>query len=986
MRPHRLRLSAFGPFAGTVEVDLDAVSGSGLFLLHGETGAGKTTLLDGIGFALFGRVPGLRAQAKRLRSDHAAADVRTEVQLEVTLAGRYLRVTRSPEQDRPKLRGTGSTTEPARVLLEELVVGRWHTVSTRVGEADRELADLVGMSAEQFYSVVLLPQGDFARFLRAGSEERAALLERLFGADRFRFVEQWLADRRRAVARSVDLAQQQVAQLAARVAQVAEVQVPSPVDSGWAVALAERAERDSRTAEAAATRLSAALDQALADDETARALAARQSRRREALAEQGRLAAVDAAIAALEAEAAAARRSAEVASALDEADAREGAHLAAEQDRRQAALALPAALQDVDATALRTALAGVDARAGRLDAVQADAERAATELAAAATADAAARQAAAEREQLDDALEALPHRRAGAEARRERARQAAVRLPSVQADAERARTAAGDAHALERARRDLEAARERYLQAREAATSAREHAQEVRERRFDAMVAELAASLVDGAPCLVCGATDHPDPAEVQGAAVERAQEQEAQAAADRLREQAERRGEQVAALEATCSTLAGRVDSTPQEAAQQLERCERELERLMAAAGGAEAAAAEVADCEQVESELRARRIAAETAQERATSDAAAARDRAAAAQSVVRAQLDGAPTLDAARMRLAAERLAVAAALTAREAAERAGEQARDAQARAARAAEAAGFADVAAARAARRDDGWRTDADRRLGEHARAHVAVEALLGDPDLDVALDPPAEVAGAAHRLAGARTESELALAEAARRRDRATDLAALVPQLARALTELEPLTQQAAQVRALADLANGQGQNTRRMTLSAYVLAARLEEVAAVASERLLRMTQGRYTLMHTDAGRGAGRAGLGLLVRDAWTGQDRCTSTLSGGETFLASLALALGLADVVAAEAGGARTDALFVDEGFGTLDDQTLEEVMDVLDSLREGGRVVGVVSHVGELRSRIPAQVQVRKGRGGSDIVLIGCEPRVGVAG
>ena len=145
-------------------------------------------------------------------------------------------------------------------------------------------------------------------------------------------------------------------------------------------------------------------------------------------------------------------------------------------------------------------------------------------------------------------------------------------------------------------------------------------------------------------------------------------------------------------------------------------------------------------------------------------------------------------------------------------------------------------------------------------------------------------------------------------------------------------------------------------------------MLAARLEEVAAAASERLLKMTSGRYSLVHTDARRGAGRSGLGLLACDSWTGVDRDTSTLSGGETFLASLALALGLADVVTAEAGGTRIEALFVDEGFGSLDEDTLEEVMTVLDGLREGGRMVGIVSHVAELRQRIPAQVRVRKAR------------------
>ena len=162
-------------------------------------------------------------------------------------------------------------------------------------------------------------------------------------------------------------------------------------------------------------------------------------------------------------------------------------------------------------------------------------------------------------------------------------------------------------------------------------------------------------------------------------------------------------------------------------------------------------------------------------------------------------------------------------------------------------------------------------------------------------------------------------------------------------------------------------------------MSLTSFVLAARLEEVAAAASERLLRMTQGRYALVHTDTqAKGGARSGLGLLARDAWTGRDRETSTLSGGETFLASLALALGLADVVQAEAGGTRIEALFVDEGFGTLDEQTLDEVMDVLDGLREGGRVVGLVSHVAELRARIPAQVQVGKDRSGSTVRVLGC--------
>lgn len=185
----------------------------------------------------------------------------------------------------------------------------------------------------------------------------------------------------------------------------------------------------------------------------------------------------------------------------------------------------------------------------------------------------------------------------------------------------------------------------------------------------------------------------------------------------------------------------------------------------------------------------------------------------------------------------------------------------------------------------------------------------------------------------------------------------------------------LAPLRARYDGVARLAGLAAGtSAENERRMRLESYVLAARLEQVAAAASARLARMSGGRYTLVHSDerAG-GRGRSGLGLHVVDAWTGAERDTATLSGGETFFASLALALGLADVVTDEAGGTRLETLFIDEGFGSLDEQTLDEVLDVLDGLRERDRCVGIVSHVADLRGRVPAQLEVTKSRSGSGL-------------
>jgi exonuclease SbcC len=161
-------------------------------------------------------------------------------------------------------------------------------------------------------------------------------------------------------------------------------------------------------------------------------------------------------------------------------------------------------------------------------------------------------------------------------------------------------------------------------------------------------------------------------------------------------------------------------------------------------------------------------------------------------------------------------------------------------------------------------------------------------------------------------------------------------------------------------------------------MRLSAYVLTYRLSQVVAAANERLSRMSDQRYSLEHTGrAGAGETRGGLSLLVRDDWSGESRDPATLSGGETFVVSLALALGLADVITHEAGGAELDTLFVDEGFGSLDADTLDDVLDVLDGLRDGGRVVGVVSHVAEMRDRIPTQLVVTKSRAGSTLTVLG---------
>jgi exonuclease SbcC len=961
MRPHCLRVTAFGAFAGTEQVTFDDLEG--LFLLHGETGAGKTTLLDAIAFALYGRVPGERGTARRLRSDHAAPGTATEVELEATIGGRRLRVTRKPEQARPKRSGTGITTEQASVRLAELGPdGTWESKSTRIGEVDAEIENLMGMSATQFFQVVLLPQGEFAKFLRADAKDKEALLQKLFGTDRFRRVEDWLADRRRATEKEVTAAEADVTRLVAQIAQAAGTAVPnsaavlgSPELAGplavglaaphawqatWTAGLeaAAAAERDAAAAVVGARKTD--LEVSLAAQRQAAQLADRQRRRGDAQRRQTELEATAPEIEQLRAAARERVGAAEVGTAAG----------TAADDVGVAAVAARVA----ESAALHAAGQEQQAQVGRLEALRTVARQADAEDETAA----AARTRAAElSDDLDLAkAEALQRQavRPVAEQARDEASRAAAALPAIQATANAARQVAGDCSTLVTEYAKRSQLREAHLTAREQAAAAQAAALRVREARIDGMRAELAAQMTDGSPCPVCGSLDHPDPVDATSfPPVSQDAEDAAFQLASDAAETAAQAGRRIAAVDAVLTDLIQRLT----EAGFTFPASATEDWASTPNAGPRKAAAATIASLNTEVLADAARAAEADAASQEA--DAAALRAAAARLTSLQDEldDLDEAIADDKAWLTELTEQRTAALA---------------EADAAATRA--AARRAELAAQLGDAGDLETAIDAAARLADTLLKAAAVADILADPDLDVALDPPAPVDETTEAAEAAQEAHAVAVDAHGQARLRAAQLAILRPQLQAALDALQPLQERAAQIRQLADLANGtSGANQYKMTLSSFVLAARLEEVAAAASERLLTMTAGRYSLVHSDTKKGNAKAGLSLLACDAWTGQDRDTATLSGGETFLASLSLALGLADVVTAESAGTPMEALFVDEGFGTLDEDTLDEVMNVLDGLRAGGRLVGIVSHVTELRQRIPAQIHVRKSRTGSHV-------------
>jgi exonuclease SbcC len=474
------------------------------------------------------------------------------------------------------------------------------------------------------------------------------------------------------------------------------------------------------------------------------------------------------------------------------------------------------------------------------------------------------------------------------------------------------------------------------------------------------MRAELAAAMTAGSPCPVCGSLDHPDPVDTTSfPPVGRDAEDAAFKLAGDAALAADEAGQRVAAVDAVLADLTQRlaaagfpIEATTAEAGGTGSLSTGSLSTGSLSTGSLSTGSLSTGALSMAS--LSAESDAKQREAEAALLGAAAVR-----LTSLQREldELDTEIAADRARLtELAAERTAALAEADAAQS-----------RASARRAELAAGLGDAGDLEAA-------IGAAAGLAEALTKAAAVADLLADPDLEVELDPPAPVSETTMAAEGAQHAHAAAVDAHGQARLRANQLAELRPLLEAALDALRPLRDRASQIRRLADLANGtSAANQYKMTLSSFVLAARLEEVAAAASERLLTMTAGRYSLVHSDARKGNAKAGLGLLACDAWTGIDRDTATLSGGETFLASLALALGLADVVTAESAGTPMEALFVDEGFGTLDEDTLDEVMNVLDGLRAGGRIVGIVSHVTELRQRIPAQVHVRKGRAGSRV-------------
>lgn len=1028
MRILRLTMDAVGPFPGHEVIDFEAFSDAGRFLLSGPTGAGKSTIIDAIVFALYGKVSGGRDSSdSRIRSRYASEQAKTEVELIFSTSSGNYKVRRQPAYERVKKNGKGVTKQNAKAWLFKLDE-QLREVSeplTKTSDVGTEITRIVGLSREQFTQTVVLPQGKFAQFLRSTSKDRQDLLQELFGTAIFEDLQLDLVERARKVKKNQEALD---ATLRANLGVLASLldeapqldparclvyePVPevdcefNPLETAWTSRfkpLTPWLEHNQRCANLEVSALREQEDKLRSDFAYQRDLAARQERylaltkEHEQLVAQGpaqrqRLAQIQAlqALSDLkpwheqlkqaQAQQAVAQRQLSQALALEQLESDERAQAVLQPLDYRGAQALSVQLT-AQVAALNPQVELEAGLAGRRRDLQ-------TKTQAHESANAKLAQGRERENQL-------PTQIASKQELLEQLNEQAATLPTAQLAQEQAAQTLKLAKAHEQLVEDQQQALKlQQLVALELKQASQRH-KHMLEQWLSQSALNLAQNLVAGEPCPVCGATEHPAPATQGGENI--SQEQLDQA----LEEVNEVQGELSQASERV-TKLAAQLEAQPCQLspAQASEQLEEAKAALAAAKQASEQASSCKAQITKLNAQLEALRADNQTAQARLAGDAK-------------EIQLLG-EKIEADTASLSCEGFESVAAkveylsqlAAALEQLAKAGQELDQCKKRAQQAADSfaaqwaqasANFADHSAkpaapaptdpaeteptqdtsvanvqdgyAQACQDFAGLDLDALKATSASYEKSLSInQAALAELEGIELTPPPLEQTQG--QLEQAQAKTQACQTYASTWQAFAGQVNAQLAKLNELLARRSKASDKDGQLLALASAANGD--NQARLTLSAWVLQAHFHQVLVFANERLGVIGAGRYELINVDSEEDTRqqKQGLGLAVVDHLSGTTRSPRTLSGGESFYVSLALALALADVVATQNGGIEMNTLFIDEGFGSLDEGTLAEVMDVLGALHSGGRVVGIVSHVSELKRAIPAAVEVRPLLGG----------------
>lgn len=1108
MRPLRLTMTAFGPYAGTETVDFDSLTELGLFVVAGNNGSGKTTIFDALHYCLYGTLPGRRASYTRLRSDHAAANVECRVELDFMAAGQHWRVERFPKQTRAKLRGEGQIEIARRASLFRLDQGQPIAVANKIDEVDSRCRELVGLTGTQFERVALLPQGEFSRLLLESSTKRRELLRALFSSEIFSDATTLLAEQAAKATASDDAQTHQLEQQLSAIANALEQMTGEPVSAatidirttveahraGPVAALeGTSAELSSRqTSAARAHQLAIQAAERISRRKSVEQQFAEHQRRSEQFERDVvRLRDARAAIPVVNVSGVATQQRAR----LDKLSAvTSRTRDRARDSLRSCQIELPANDDPERLKELRHQLAlrsselikRRDTRTQLLAADEAIAKLITSESRAAKrvetlqeernTADERCRKIESERQRLTDApsrdqcqstwqtlnaqlqqrqeLADLDHQHLELELEVAslETKIAGLRVAQNEAQAaqaarlefhERRKAAAGVLDELERKHRvaaEFGDASARLSAVRLEHAAARSRADELWDSYIRGTATRVAEALVDDEPCPVCGSHEHPSPARASTI-----DEITSQAQLDQAREIAETQNHRqleieshIEALKATDPAIAGfdldelgsQIADAKSVAAHERDRGEANdlvasaLSDVATEVTRTKLAQVGLGDRQQHNDERRNQLIGAlDKAAAEPVEDIAARVQ--AAAEALSRSESAHQHLVELHAEKQAIDQTIETVTLAHLEAEGRlssvvdqltkqqqqrselstklaeltndlsAGDQVHDEDAQILAA--SAGVDQLSelqtmvaslseAALASQRAEALLSE---RLGQSPfDSEEHAQAAFVEPDVIEMLETTTNdysattdrLSGQLHELAGLPEHAPdvdaagRASAEAQRAYDevnreligRLGDLDRFEVELTVISAKQDQLVEADAQTRRLERVAAlVKGDNPRNTSLENWVLGAHLRDVVDLANVRLARSTQQRFQLCVLDNGENRrGTWGLDLGIEDTVTGTRRPAAGLSGGELFQASLALALGLADVVMAESAGVRIDALFIDEGFGSLDESSVERAIDLLDELRGQGAMVGVITHVPALLDALPRGVTV----------------------
>lgn len=865
MKPLKLTMRAFGPYAGETVIDFEKLQGRHLFLICGPTGAGKTTILDAMCYALYGKTSGDRT-GEKMRSDYADSSERTEVIFDFMLGDKTYRATRSPAQMVDKKRGSGQTLAAMQASLSEMEDGKEiNTLRTGIEEA---AGKLIGLNADQFCQVILLPQGDFRKLLVAKADEREAILKQLFKTQRFSEFKDRLKDRLDAKVREKMEKQTREDQILSSSGATDEKQLSQMVEEAGKELKEAQDIVKSREKESNEFREVYQKETALMGHFTELEKALKQDAALKN--EEGRMKEMEASLSLI-------RSARELAPYFVQLDGitREGKQ---------------------EAVKLKTARADMETYS-----------------------------------KLNETLEKRIQELDAMKEKREEERKTALKMQDL---VPKAKLYGAAVQALKNAKNALSRAEEetkRLQAAAEAARKARDEQKEkadaVRKSYIEGQAFLLAEGLEDGVPCPVCGAIHHPAPAcggdnVAKAEDVERAQKEyeRASAAYDRANDAKEKH---------STGAYAKAVSDHAKADAQM-----KTLEEIPEA----------YRDPKYLEAEST--RLLTDIRKWEQDKETAAAQLRKAGAD-------------------LSASQ---AACRNAEERREELVKKYRETESVLKEASDKAGFQSLDECKEWYKKKDTEESVRKTLEQYRADRKSTEERIKAEEQATAGKERPDMQALNEKSKALQDQLKKASERAAALKERTETLQKAVSDARAIEKELEDLRKEEGLIRGLYDLTSGK---KTRITLERYVLGTLLDDVANAANLRLLSMSRRRYSLHRMTDESGLGKGGLSLEVSDSFTGRSRPANTLSGGETFLASLSLALGLADVVQSRQGGVRLDTMFIDEGFGTLDPDSLNSAMNTLIDLQNTGRMVGIISHVPELEERIDARLRVTPAEKGS---------------